>query len=85
MGLDGVELVLAWEEEFGIEISDADAAKMETPAHVIDFVCTRVGEAKNLSREQVADKVKEIIFDQLGISDRQYAEDKRFVEDFGVG
>lgn len=38
MGLDGVELVMAFEEEFGIEISDADAAHMMTPRHVIDHI-----------------------------------------------
>lgn len=38
MGLDGVELVMAFEEAFGIPIPDADAAKMFTPSDVIGFV-----------------------------------------------
>ena len=38
MGLDGVELVMAFEEEFGISIPDSAAEKMVTPRHVIDFV-----------------------------------------------
>lgn len=38
MGLDGVELVMAVEEEFGVQISDADAAGMMTPRHVIDHI-----------------------------------------------
>lgn len=38
MGLDAVELVLAFEEEFGIAIPDAAAEKMRTPRDVIDFV-----------------------------------------------
>jgi acyl carrier protein len=38
MGLDSVELVLAFEEEFGIAIPDAAAEKMRTPRDVIDFV-----------------------------------------------
>lgn len=38
MGLDSVELVLAFEEEFGIAIPDSAAEKMRTPRDVIDFV-----------------------------------------------
>lgn len=36
--LDTVELVLALEEEFGIEISDDDAATMLTLGDVLDYV-----------------------------------------------
>lgn len=38
MGLDGVELVMAFEEAFAVQISDADAEKMITPRDVVDFV-----------------------------------------------
>lgn len=38
MGLDSVELVLAFEEAFGVAIEDAVAEKMRTPRDVIDFV-----------------------------------------------
>lgn len=36
MGLDSVELVMAFEEEFGISIPDEAAASMLTPAAAID-------------------------------------------------
>lgn len=36
--LDTVELVMALEEEFGIEIPDADAEKINTVQDAIDFV-----------------------------------------------
>lgn len=38
MGLDAVELVMAIEEEFGIDISDAEAEKLLTPRLLIDFI-----------------------------------------------
>jgi len=43
MGLDAIELVLAFEEEFAISISDAEAEKLITPCHVIDFTCEKLG------------------------------------------
>ena len=36
--LDVVELVMALEEEFELEIPDEDAEKLETVQHVIDYV-----------------------------------------------
>lgn len=36
--LDTVELVMAFEEEFGCEISDDDAAKITTVKNAIDYV-----------------------------------------------
>ncbi|MEI6856532.1 acyl carrier protein [Psychrilyobacter sp.] len=36
--LDTVELIMAFEEEFDIEIPDADAEKIKTVKDVVDFV-----------------------------------------------
>jgi acyl carrier protein len=36
--LDVVELVMALEEEFSLEISDEDAEKLSTVQHAIDYI-----------------------------------------------
>ena len=42
MGLDAVEIVMAVEDAFDIQIANADAEKMITPRQVIDFVLGKV-------------------------------------------
>jgi len=42
MGLDGVELIMAYEEVFGIQFTDEDAIRMRTPRDVINFIASRV-------------------------------------------
>lgn len=42
MGLDSVELVMDLEEAFGIEIPDEDAARLETPRMVLNYLVTRL-------------------------------------------
>ncbi len=41
--LDTVELVMAFEEEFGIEIPDEDAEKMETVGDAIKYLEAKEG------------------------------------------
>lgn len=40
--LDTVELVMAFEEEFGIEIADEDAEKILTVQNVVDYIKEKV-------------------------------------------
>ncbi|MCS7083459.1 MAG: acyl carrier protein [Aquificaceae bacterium] len=40
--LDVVELIMAFEEEFGIEIPDEDAEKIRTVGEAIDYLKTKV-------------------------------------------
>ena len=41
--LDTVELVMAFEEEFGIEIPDEDAEKMQTVGDAVDYITKQQG------------------------------------------
>jgi hypothetical protein len=47
MGLDLVEYVMAVEEAFGIDIPDVDAACLETPGMVIEYLCVRLNESRD--------------------------------------
>lgn len=42
MGMEAVEFVLAAEETFGVEIPNADAARMRTARDVVEFLAARV-------------------------------------------
>ncbi|UIP91849.1 acyl carrier protein [Wolbachia pipientis] len=39
--LDAVEIIMAAEEEFGIEIPDEDAQKMETMQQIVEYVVNK--------------------------------------------
>ena len=42
MGLESVEIVMAWEESFGIALSEADAEKMFTTRNAVDCIYARL-------------------------------------------
>jgi acyl carrier protein len=54
MGLDSVELVLEIEEAFGCRISDAQAEKMRTPGHIIDWLMTEQASGRLFSTPPLA-------------------------------
>ncbi|MDN5248083.1 MAG: acyl carrier protein [Wolbachia endosymbiont of Tyrophagus putrescentiae] len=39
--LDAVEIIMAAEDEFGIEISDEDAQKMETMDDIVEYIIAK--------------------------------------------
>lgn len=42
MGLDGIELIMEFEDEFGIRITDEEATEARTPRMVIDLVLSKL-------------------------------------------
>lgn len=47
MGMDSVEIVIAVEEAFGIQIEDSEAEKLLTPQQLIDVVMSKVASARS--------------------------------------
>jgi hypothetical protein len=85
MGLDLVELMMRFEEEFETEIPDQVASTLLTPKNVIDYLITK-SEIKNkaMTRENVAQKVWLIIEDEIGIDISKYDENSQFVNDMHI-
>lgn len=82
MGLDLVEYAMRIEEEFEIEIPDEVAEKLITPKDVIDYVLSRIGNQK--SREEIAEKIWELLVDETGVDRTKYDENSRFIQDMGL-
>ena len=86
MGLDSVELVLAVEEHFQIDIPNEAAAKIQTVRHMRDFI---VAELRRRGREADPDAVfarlREIIVEQLPFEPSEVVLDAEFVRDLRIG
>ncbi len=78
MGLDIVELIMAFEEEFGIVIPDATAQHLTTPRRVTDYVMTQIAGEK-VTREDIALVVRRVIEEQTATTN--FTEDSHFVYD----
>ena len=76
MGLHNVELVMAFEEKFGINIPNEDAAELTTPRQVTAYVMS-TAKGQEMNREEVAVLVRKVIEETTGVSD--FNEDSHFV------
>jgi acyl carrier protein len=82
MGLDSVELVIAAEEALSITIDDGEAATIQTPRMLIDLATEKL--QGRMTRAEVAQIVKKVVIDTLGIRERDYHEDADFIKDFHI-
>jgi acyl carrier protein len=87
MGLDGVELVMSIEEEFGVEIPDRVAEQLQTVGGMHDYVfaklCEREGR-ENVIEAKVWSELLDIIVGQLGVNPDRLHRSARFLEDLGL-
>ena len=70
MGLDAVELVMAYEEEFGLVIEDKHAEKMLTPRHVVDYIMMRINAARRIPCEwaQAFHRLRKALMERLNVT-----------------
>lgn len=83
MGLDTVELVLAVEEIFGIEISNDVAASLFTVGELHEFIVAELTrlERPAVNREIVFDLLRNIICMQLAVEPKDVVPSARFIQD----
>ena len=88
MGLDTVELVIAWEKEFGINIPNDVSATLETPGKAIDWISDTLNaqsggqSAETWTRDRVREAVRRLTKDQSGLE--EFSDDDEFVRDMGL-
>jgi len=88
MGLDSVEIVIDWEEEFGIVITDAEATVLRTPRQAMDLITTKLaGEGRvhpggPWTSGEIRRVVRKVVTDTTGRDD--FGDDDDFVYDIGI-
>jgi acyl carrier protein len=83
MGLDTVELVMAVEEHFEIEIPDEIAATLETVGLLNGYVVSALKRKRLLRVDEagVFSELRDIICKQTGIAPERIVPDANFVKD----
>jgi len=85
MGLDTVELVLAVEKKFEIEIPDSDAGKISTVGDLHAFVMSELGRlGRPLESSDAYERLRELICHQLGVKPEVVVPEARIVKDLGA-
>jgi acyl carrier protein len=87
MGMDSVELVMAWEEHFGIDIPNERAATWETPRLAILGIADLLKlqpTARTWAPEEIESDVLEIIVEQIAIRRSDFTLDSHFIRDMGI-
>lgn len=82
MGLDSIELVLAVEEEFGIDIDDADAANLFTPRLLANYIVSKLGvthanDSRCLSQSAFY-RIRSELIRRYGVSRKEVHPESRF-------
>lgn len=85
MGLDSVELVMRIEDEFGVEMSNAEAEKIMLAGDLHAFVMKALShKGEQADEAQVWSRVREIIVEQLGVRPEEVTPTAHFIRDLGM-
>jgi hypothetical protein len=82
VGLDTVELVMAWEAAFAIDIPNDAAERLQTVGDATDWITRHLADAgRPWPRERVLELVCAITCEQCGVTRDALAEGTSFVSD----
>ena len=84
MGLDAVELVMAIEEEFGLEIPDSEAEKLQRVGELHTFVVSTLrsrSPAVQVDDAAVWTRLKDVIVEQLGVLPEEVTPSTHLIDD----
>jgi len=85
MGLDSVELVMAFEDAFELEIPNAEAERMQTIGLTTDLITARLlAMGRPMARDRVLAMVCVVTADQCGTTLDRLTEDTSFINDLGL-
>ena len=85
MGLETVELIVAWEQAFGISIPDGTAAGLVTPEIAAKEICKILdAEGKSLTMPEIHRIIEETTLGISGLGAGEFGVSQRFAEDLGM-
>ncbi|HEX8429955.1 MAG TPA: hypothetical protein VF625_01665 [Longimicrobium sp.] len=84
MGLDTVELLIAIESAFGVEISNAEAELLDTPRAVVAHLERVLPPGEPWSRATIERTLWKVIEAELGVDVTRHTLDSSFVIDMGA-
>ena len=84
MGMDTVELVMAVEEEFLMTIPNDVAATLDTAGKLYEFILLNHGLDGDFNRDQIWNKLVDVIIHQLGVRREEVKKESNFVYDLGA-
>jgi acyl carrier protein len=85
MGLDTVELVMSFEEEFDIDIPNEIAEKLVTVGDVVDYVSAQLARrGEKVNPTDVYFRVRGRTVDILGVDPNKITRSSRFIDDLGA-
>lgn len=93
MGLGSVELLMAIESHFQVDVPDADASRMATVGEIHEWLCPELTSrapslsgrsARNLSEDEIWDELAQLISDHLGLPLVSITPQAHIIHDLGV-
>ena len=91
MGLDTVELLWTVEKEFGISITDAEAARLRTVGALNDLIAEKVAVKASIPGKPVKpepsmtwDRLVPIVIEELGVKREKVTPEAEWARDLGA-